>query len=239
MRLASFVVAFLTLRLASLVVAVLAASYLTRAVAYYGLRYGIFLSYAIVATAGSTTAPQLAPAWNLGVFAGMAGMNALPNFAWFTSLAFAAAAMWIVFFRFKILLGFGGRLGTAVFISQNLVMAALVCPAGGATWSIYYDDDRNYTSCVTWQKAATLGVASCTAAITAFNFRRLAHSMTNPVTVRGCEEPDVVFQPANFTVFLTLTARSSSLSSLSSQGANVSALILMLIVTSVAEVRAS
>ncbi|GMH57247.1 hypothetical protein TL16_g02331 [Triparma laevis f. inornata] len=179
-----------------IIVTVLSA-YLTRAVAFYGLDLGIFLAYAIVSTAGSTAAPQLAAAWNVGVFAGMAGLTTLPNWAWFTLLACSSALMWALFLHFKVLVGFGGRLGTAVFICHNLVVSLIVAPANAIPWSVYGSPLRTYSDLVSWQYALSLIIAAPVGAVISFLFRNLGQSMENPVT-----------------------------------GANVAALLLMLVVTS-------
>ena len=179
---------------------VLSSAFLTRAVAFYGLRYGIFLSYAVVATAGSSAAPQLAAAWNVGVFSGMAALSILPNWGWFTLLAVSASALWVIFVRFNLLVGFGGRLGTAVFICENFVIAVIVAPSKAVPWSVFGTSQRTYALLLSWQQALCVLISAPVSAVLSFKSRLLGHSMENPVT-----------------------------------GANVTALLLMLIVTSAAE----
>ena len=161
--------------------AVLCGAYLTRAVSFYGLNYGIFLAYAIVSTGGSALAPQLSPAFNVGVFAGMSGLNTVPGWDYFTLLAFGCAGMWALFVSLRLLVGFGGRLGTCVFIVHNLVTAIVICPAGAASWSIFASDTRSYTSTVTWQLAVSLIVAVPSTVLIGLGVRRLGHSLENPV----------------------------------------------------------
>lgn len=165
-------------------VAIIVSAYLTHAVAFFDgifpVPFGVFLSYAVVSTLGSTSMPQLAAAWNVGVFIGMAGVVTVPNWWWYTLLVAFVLGIWAIFVRFKVLVGYGGRLGTCVFIAHNLVVAIVVA-AGAAPQDLYASSSRTY-ALVTWKLALCLLVTSPAAALLALYFRRLGHSMENPVT---------------------------------------------------------
>lgn len=100
------------------------------------------LSQAIVITIVIATFPEIAASSGAGAFAGMASDVAIPNFAWLALLALVTSAIWMLFHRFKILVGCGGRLGTCAFIAMNLTVALVAMPSGAVPWSLYGDSNR-------------------------------------------------------------------------------------------------
>lgn len=100
------------------------------------------ISQAIVITIVLSTFPEIAASSGAGAFAGMASDTAIPNFAWLTLLALATSAVWMMFHRFKILVGCGGRLGTCAFIAMNLTVALVAMPSRAVPWSLYGDSSR-------------------------------------------------------------------------------------------------
>ena len=100
------------------------------------------LSQAIVIVLVLATFPEVAASAGAGAFAGMAGPNAIPNYAWLALLSLVISGVWLLFHRFKILVGCGGRLGTCAFISMNITVALAAMPSGAVPWSLYGDSAR-------------------------------------------------------------------------------------------------
>lgn len=116
--------------------------FLTYAMVHHSPFLRADLSQAIVITIVIATFPEIAASSGAGAFAGMASDVAIPNFAWLALLALVTSAIWMLFHRFKILVGCGGRLGTCAFIAMNLTVALVAMPSGAVPWSLYGDSNR-------------------------------------------------------------------------------------------------
>lgn len=95
------------------------------------------LAQAIVITIVLATFPEVAASAGAGAFAGMASLDTIPNYGWLALLALITSAVWTTFHHFKLLVGFGGRLGTCAFISMNITVAVFIMPSGVVPWSFY------------------------------------------------------------------------------------------------------
>mmetsp|Transcript_7468 Transcript_7468/g.20781 ORF Transcript_7468/g.20781 Transcript_7468/m.20781 type:complete len:426 (-) Transcript_7468:1316-2593(-) len=121
---------------------VTAGCFLTYAISNHSPFLRADLSQAIVITVVVATFPEIAASSGAGAFAGMASDVAIPNFAWLALLALATSGVWMLFHRFKILVGCGGRLGTCAFIAMNLTVAFVAMPSRTVPWSLYGDSNR-------------------------------------------------------------------------------------------------
>ena len=121
---------------------VTAGCFLTYAITNHSPFLRADISQAIVITVVLATFPEIAASSGAGAFAGMASDVAIPNFGWLALLALATSAVWMLFHRFKILVGCGGRLGTCAFIAMNLTVALVAMPSRAVPWSLYGDSTR-------------------------------------------------------------------------------------------------
>jgi hypothetical protein len=69
----------------------------------------------------------------------LAGMPpTLASYGWLCLLALAVSWVWRYIVKWKILDGYGGRLGTTTFLGTNLVMCTMWGPLGVVDWNRYY-----------------------------------------------------------------------------------------------------
>lgn len=97
------------------------------------------LSQALVITLVLATFPEVAASSGAGAFVGMVSIEVVPNYGWLALLAFVLSVVWMVFYRFRFLVGCGGRLGTCAFISMNITTVVFLMPSGIIPWSLYGD----------------------------------------------------------------------------------------------------
>jgi len=94
------------------------------------------LSQAIVITTILATFPEVAASSGAGAFAGMVGLDVIPNYGWLAVFALIVSVVWMIFYNYKILVGCGGRLGTCAFISMNIT-TIIFAMSGIVPWSLY------------------------------------------------------------------------------------------------------
>ncbi|CAB9513335.1 expressed unknown protein [Seminavis robusta] len=81
--------------------------------------------------------PQLVTAAGCGAFAGGQYTQTIPNYGWLFLLSIATASAWLLVQRYKLLLGFSGRLGTTTFIAMNTTMILFIGPSKAVPWNQY------------------------------------------------------------------------------------------------------
>lgn len=160
---------------------ILSSGYLTHATAFGSLSLGPLIAYSIVSTPGSLLFPHLAAAWNVGVFCGMSSPSIIPNYFYLTLLLLLLSIIWLSFLRYKILEGYGGRLGTTVFLATNLLLPALIIPTTSVNWAVYGAPTRTYPSSIAWQSALCTITASPFTAVLTLALRLGGRNLSNPV----------------------------------------------------------
>jgi len=139
------------------------------------------LSQALIITIVLATFPEVAASAGAGAFAGMASLDSIPNYGWLTLLALITSSVWMIFHRFKVLVGCGGRIGTCAFISMNITVALFAMPSGTVSWSLYVDTDQLWSERLELVPSI-LTVVVCTFLSTVGGFVRLKSKLPlNPV----------------------------------------------------------
>jgi len=139
------------------------------------------LSQALIITIVLATFPEVAASAGAGAFAGMASLDSIPNFGWLTLLALITSSVWMIFHRFKVLVGCGGRIGTCAFISMNITVALFAMPSGTIPWSLYVDTRQLWSERLELVPSI-LTVVACTFLSTVGGFVRLKSKLPlNPV----------------------------------------------------------
>lgn len=152
----------------------------THAVAYRGLAVGPSLAQAIINTLAGLVAPQVNVSIACGSYLGMGSPVTIPSFAWLCLSAAILSALWMVFIRFKILVGIGGRLGVCVFLAHNFTIITILAPAGFVPWGVYYKP--TFWKGLTYEPAL-VSIAGCSVTCLCVKLvRELFASLQNAVT---------------------------------------------------------
>jgi hypothetical protein len=122
-----------------LIAVVTSSCFMTYSLSNYSPFLRADVSQAIVITFLLATFPEVAASSGAGSFAGMVGLEVIPNHGWLTLLALVVSGVWMLFYHYKILVGCGGRLGTCAFISMNITNILFVMSSGTVPWSLYGD----------------------------------------------------------------------------------------------------
>ena len=124
------------LKIAVEVFAVMSSCFLTYTVSNHDPFLPAVISQAVVIMIALVSFPEISAASAAGAFAGMASSDAIINYGWLCFLSIVVSVMWLIFNRFKLLVGFGGRIGTCAFMSMNIV-SLIAMISGKVPWSLY------------------------------------------------------------------------------------------------------
>jgi hypothetical protein len=140
------------------VLALLIGCYLTFTITLYIDCINALVAQAITITLACSAYPQLSASAAVGALAGMTSLLD-NNYGWLTLLIFITIVLWLfVFNKYKLLLGFGGRLGVCVFIAQNileLIMIAMsLIPSStlNSTGSAYGSSSNLWSSSILYNR---------------------------------------------------------------------------------------
>ena len=122
------------------VVTIVASCLLTYSIIHYEPFLPSVAAQAIVVIIVLITCPELSGAAGAGAYAGMGSRDVIINYGWLSFLAVVVSICWLVFNRFRIFLGYGGRIGTCVFPSTCIV-ALIAMLSGKVPWNLYGDID--------------------------------------------------------------------------------------------------
>ena len=122
------------------VVIVISSCFLTFSISNHEPFLSAVISQAMVITMVLVAFPELSAASAAGAFAGMAASDAIINYGWLGLLSIIVSIVWFVFNHYKLLVGFGGRIGFCVFISMNIV-SPIAMASGKVPWALYGDSN--------------------------------------------------------------------------------------------------
>ena len=130
---------------------------LTYSIATRGHTLGANLGQATVNTLAGLVMPHLAAPVGAGAYAGM--VSALPSYGWVTFLAVNTSISWFLVSRWKLMVGYSGRLGTTAFVPCFFTVM-ICCGANDAQWDVYYRsgnwDDLTTERCLVTVMAVAL-----------------------------------------------------------------------------------
>ena len=118
------------------VFAVISSCFLTYTISNHEPFLPAVISEAVVIMIALSSFPEISAASAAGAFAGMASSEAIINYGWLCLLSIVVSVMWLIFNRYKLLVGFGGRIGTCAFISMNIV-SLIAMISGKVPWTLY------------------------------------------------------------------------------------------------------
>ena len=104
-------------------------------------RFGVSLAQAIVTTLTNFAVPQLGAAAAVGAYSAMSSAKYQPSLAWSALIAGVIAPLWLMCNHYKVLSGWGGRLGTMSFGVSNLLVPLVAAsePSLELSASVYWD----------------------------------------------------------------------------------------------------
>ncbi len=124
------------LKILAEVFAVISSCFLTHTISNHEPFLSAVISETVVIMIALSSFPEISAASAAGAFAGMASSEAIINYGWLCLLSIVVSVMWLIFNRYKLLVGFGGRIGTCAFISMNIV-SLIAMISGKVPWTLY------------------------------------------------------------------------------------------------------
>ena len=172
--------------------------FLTHFYAHSGKKVGGDLAQATLITLCGHLAPPLTAPFAFGAFTGVLSPKLAPAHHWLALLLLAGCIVWRLVSYFKVLVGFGGRVGVSAFCSCYLVQAVVLMPAGVVEYSdvnlladMLFDGAKvdnvqvEYGHRV-WQDDVISVLAPVLGAVLAFFMREFGGSLENPITGATC-----------------------------------------------------
>jgi hypothetical protein len=142
------------------VLAVIIGCYLTYAIAFYVDCINATVAQAIITLACSVY-PQLSASAAAGAFSGMTSL-VNNSYGWLTLLIVITIILWLfVFTKYKLLVGFGGRIGFCVFIAQNILQLIMIAISSlpssihSSSWSAYGSSSNLWTSSILYNEGSS------------------------------------------------------------------------------------
>ena len=117
---------------------VISSCFLTYTISNHEPSLPAVISQAVVIMMSLVAFPEMSAASAAGAFAGMANSVSIINYGWLCLLSIVVSVMWLTFNRYKLLVGYGGRIGTCAFISMNIV-SVIAMLSGKVPWTLYGD----------------------------------------------------------------------------------------------------
>lgn len=165
------------------VIATVASCFLTYAIINRGPKLNWQIAAMVMITLAGATFPQLITAVACGVFAGQTFPETVPSYPWLTLLAAATAVSYQVAQRYKLLVGYCGRLGTTTFLAMNFTALVGLGPSGAMPWSQYGSASALWNANPQLLEQALVSVIACIFSSSFSGYFRLVGLPKNPVLV--------------------------------------------------------
>jgi len=158
------------------------AAFLTHRYAHTGPKVGGNLAQATVVILACQIAPQLSAPSAMGAYLGISSTDVIPRLEWLAVLCALGCVTWLLVSHFKVLVGFGGRIGITAFLTCHALQLLLAMPLGSVPWVRYGDVNTLWDATITAQKAvASLAGASFSATLAKL-LRDTGGALENPIT---------------------------------------------------------
>lgn len=118
-------------------IAIWAAAFLTHSYAYQGPKVGGNLAQATVVCLCGLIMPHYAAPFAMGAYTGVVSELLAPEMSWLALLCLVACVFWRLVSHFRVLVGFGGRLGFTAFCSCHVVQIVVLMPLGVVNYSAH------------------------------------------------------------------------------------------------------
>eukprot|EP00929_Paragymnodinium_shiwhaense_P103747 TRINITY_DN6746_c0_g1_i1.p1 TRINITY_DN6746_c0_g1~~TRINITY_DN6746_c0_g1_i1.p1 ORF type:complete len:377 (+),score=57.15 TRINITY_DN6746_c0_g1_i1:84-1214(+) len=154
----------------------------TYAYANYGRNVGGNLAQATVVLLGCQIAPQMSAPLAFGAYLGTGSKELLPSVLWLAIMTLVGCLVWRIVCKYKIFVGFSGRLGISAFVTCHFVQLAVAMPLGVVSWRQYGHHQVLWDQTLTGARVTAYLVCPMLSALLARTLRDMGGALENPVT---------------------------------------------------------